>query len=295
MVPEISRIQNRLTDRTLRALKPDPLRPYDVADGADLYVRVETSGTVVFWLRYQLNGKRRRWVIGHYGTGKAGISLTDARDKRDEANKLLRDGIDPWNHEVANDFASARAREQEEDAERRRVHLQTQTVAWLVDQFCTIELPAQHKNPKWGEQLLRTHIEKRLSTVPLSALTTNKLWECLDPLRAGQPATARHVYGLAKKLTAFGLQRGYLEHDPAASIQRRAVAPKPPPRQRVLSDDEIRAQDGLQAQHFAPRPRPERNAIGARRRLQGRERAIGLGLGQVGHAPLFDEVASARQ
>ena len=88
--------QNRLTDRNLRALKPDPLRAYDLADGGDLYVRVETSGTVVFWLRYQLNGKRRRWAIGHYGTGKAGISLTEAREKRDEAKKLLRDGIDPW-------------------------------------------------------------------------------------------------------------------------------------------------------------------------------------------------------
>jgi hypothetical protein len=40
--------------------KPDPLRPFDLADGGDLYVRVETSGTVVFWLRYQLNGRRRR-------------------------------------------------------------------------------------------------------------------------------------------------------------------------------------------------------------------------------------------
>lgn len=58
------RIQNRVTDHTLRALKPDPSRPYDVADLGDLYVRVETSGSVV--LRYQLNGKRPRRVIGHY-------------------------------------------------------------------------------------------------------------------------------------------------------------------------------------------------------------------------------------
>ena len=55
------------------------------------------------------------------------------------------------------------------------------------------------------------------------------------------------------------------------------------------------AGDGLQAQHFVPRPRPERNAIGAGRRLQGRERAIRLGFSQVAHALLFNEVAGAGQ
>ncbi|MFN0314167.1 MAG: tyrosine-type recombinase/integrase [Burkholderiales bacterium] len=235
------RIQNRLTDRTLRALKPDPLRPYDLADGGDLYVRVETSGSVVFWLRYQLNGKRRRWVMGHYRSGTAGVSLTEAREKRDEAKKLLRTGIDPWEQKVLQDQAATRQRREIEEAQQRVARRQSQTVAWLVDEYCRLELPAQHKNPKWGEQLLRTHIEKRLNALPLSEFTANKLWDCLDPLRAQQPATARHVYGLARKLSAFGVQRGYMEHDPAASIQRRAVAPKPPPRQRVLSDDEIRA------------------------------------------------------
>ena len=94
-----------------------------------------------------------------------------------------------------------------------------------MDQFCTIELPARHKNPTWGEQLLRTHVEKRLQALPLTEFTPAKLWECLDLLRAGQPATAGHVYGLAKKLTAFGLQRGYLERDPAAAS---SAGPLPP-------------------------------------------------------------------
>ena len=44
------------------------------------------------------------------------------------------------------------------------------------------------------------------------------------------------------------------------------------------------AGDGLQAQHFLPRPRPQRDAIRAGGRLQGHERAIGLGFGQVAHA-----------
>ena len=40
----------------------------------------------------------------------------------------------------------------------------------------------------------------------------------------------------------------------------------------------------MQAQYFLPCVWPQRNAIGAGCRLQGRERAIGLGLGQVAHA-----------
>jgi hypothetical protein len=122
-----------------------------------------------------------------------------------------------------------------QETERRLARRQEQAVAWLVDQFCKVELSAQHRNPKWGEQLLRTHIEKPLHALPLLEFTSDKLWECLDPLRSGQPATAGHVYGLAKKLTAFGLQRGYLDQDPAAGIQRRAVEPKPAPRQRSFA------------------------------------------------------------
>ena len=37
------------------------------------------------------------------------------------------------------------------------------------------------------------------------------------------------------------MRHGHLQSDPALSIERKTVAPKPPPRQRVLSDGEIRA------------------------------------------------------
>ena len=111
----------------------------------------------------------------HYGTGKTGISLTEARGKRDEAKKLLRDGIDSWSHKLAEDLAATHTREQLDAAERRDARRQGQTVAWPVDQFCTIELPAQHKNPNWGEQLLRTQVENRLQAQSLTEFTTTKL------------------------------------------------------------------------------------------------------------------------
>jgi hypothetical protein len=53
--------------------------------------------------------------------------------------------------------------------------------------------------------------------------------------------------------------------------------------------------DGLEAQHLLPRPGPQRDAIGAGRRLQGYQGAFRVGLGQVDHPLLFNEVALVRQ
>ena len=78
------------------------------------------------------------------------MSLADAREKRDEAKKLLRDGVDPWDHKVTEDLASVRAMEQAEEAERRRARRQSQTVAWLVDQFCTVEAPRAAQESEMG-------------------------------------------------------------------------------------------------------------------------------------------------
>ena len=76
------RAENRLTHHTLRHLKPDPPKPDQLAHGrGELYARVEPSGAVVFRLRYQRQGKRRRLVLGLYG--KPGVSLAEAREKRD--------------------------------------------------------------------------------------------------------------------------------------------------------------------------------------------------------------------
>ena len=49
--------------------------------------------------------------------------------------------------------------------------------------------------------------------------------------------------------------------------------------------------EGLQAQHFLTRPRPERNAVGAGCLLQGRQGGLRTAVGQGGHPLLFDEEA----
>jgi len=79
--------QNRLTDRILRHLHTAAAGPYELADANNLYVRVEPSGSKGFWLRYQIDGRRRRRMLSHYG--ESGISLAEAGKKRDGAQQCL--------------------------------------------------------------------------------------------------------------------------------------------------------------------------------------------------------------
>ena len=57
----------------------------------------------------------------------------------------------------------------------------------------------------------------------------------------------------------------------------------------------VPARYGSQAQHLLSRARPQRDAIGAGGGLQGRERVIGIDVGHVGHALLFDQIAQPGQ
>jgi integrase len=61
------------------------------ADGGGLYLQVTASGARSWILRYQLAGRRREMGIGSAGL----YGLAQARERAQEARRLLADGIDP--------------------------------------------------------------------------------------------------------------------------------------------------------------------------------------------------------
>ena len=66
-------------------------RDYKLADGGGLFLLVAKSGSRYWRLKYRFNGKEKLLSVGVYPK----ISLKEARIKRDEAKKLLSNGIDP--------------------------------------------------------------------------------------------------------------------------------------------------------------------------------------------------------
>src|ERR1700752_5415252 len=77
-------------DLYFRQLKPGA-RDYKRSDGGGLFMLVTTSGSKLWRFSYRFDTKQKLLALGQYPL----TSLADARIKRDDAKKLLAEGIDP--------------------------------------------------------------------------------------------------------------------------------------------------------------------------------------------------------
>lgn len=79
-----------LTDIKVKTAKPMD-KAYKLADGGGMYLLVKPNGSKYWRLKYRFVGKEKMLSIGVYPD----VSLADARQKRDEARKILAAGGDP--------------------------------------------------------------------------------------------------------------------------------------------------------------------------------------------------------
>ncbi len=79
-----------LTDKAIRAAKPGP-KTQRLADGGGMYLELAPRGGMYWRLKYRHRGKEKRLALGVFPD----VSLKRAREKREEARRLLAEGIDP--------------------------------------------------------------------------------------------------------------------------------------------------------------------------------------------------------
>jgi hypothetical protein len=99
-----------LSDTAIRNAKPKD-KPYKLTgDGGEkgLYALVQPTGGKLFRFDYRFDGKRKTLALGQYPD----VSLAQAREKRDEARKLIAQGtLDPGAAKQAAKAARAGAAE----------------------------------------------------------------------------------------------------------------------------------------------------------------------------------------
>jgi Arm DNA-binding domain len=79
-----------LTDTAIRAAKPRE-KSYKLFDGLGLYLEVAPTGSKLWRLKYRHDGRENRLALGAHPD----TSLKLARERRDDARRLLAAGIDP--------------------------------------------------------------------------------------------------------------------------------------------------------------------------------------------------------
>ncbi|EKZ5664294.1 DUF4102 domain-containing protein, partial [Klebsiella aerogenes] len=79
-----------LTDIKVRTTKPSD-KPFKLTDGQGMHLLINPNGSKYWRLQYRFDGKQKVLALGVYPM----VSLGEARRKRDEAKKLVSDGIDP--------------------------------------------------------------------------------------------------------------------------------------------------------------------------------------------------------
>lgn len=81
---------DKLNDAKVKAANARE-KDYKLGDGKGMYLLVTAAGAKYWRLKYRYGGKEKTLALGVYPE----VSLREARDRRDDARKVLRDGKDP--------------------------------------------------------------------------------------------------------------------------------------------------------------------------------------------------------
>lgn len=208
----------KFTDIFIKSLKSEAKKYYRrESDG--FTIRVMPSGVKTWLLVYTVDGKRKEMNLGQYPH----VSLATARERYNDAKKVLGNGLDPG------------AIEQEKKLERRR----TPILADFVDEYIKIYAKPKLKSWEKVEQALKREIVPVLGKKKITDIKRRDVVLLLDTVASRAPVMANRLLAYVRHMFSWAVDRDVLEINPLAGMKR--PGGKEESRERNLSADEIRA------------------------------------------------------
>lgn len=191
-----------LTDTAIRAAKPKA-KPYKISDERGLFLLVSPNGSKYWRLKYRYIGKEKLLAFGTYPD----IGLKDARERRDEARKLLAQEIDP-----------AAYRKAQKAAKRERAGNSFEVIAreWF----------AKH-SPGWALshsskiiRRLELHVFPWLGGNPIAEITAQEVLTALRRIEnLGSLETAHRAKTNVSQVFRYAVATGRAERDPTSDLR----------------------------------------------------------------------------
>ncbi|QNQ19384.1 tyrosine-type recombinase/integrase [Kosakonia sp. SMBL-WEM22] len=211
----------KLTARQVSTSKPQD-KPYKLSDGGGMYLLVNPNGSRYWRLKYRYAGKEKLLALGVYPD----VTLADARDKRNEAKRVIAAGSDPSDVKQAIKNAKAVA---------------------MQNSFELIALEwHKHKKTNWSsgyaDDILESLRKDIFPYIGKRAITDIKPVDMLAVLKKleerGVLDKLKKIRQACKQIFTYAIITGRAENNPVADL---AGALKPPKQQHYphLQWDEL--------------------------------------------------------
>jgi integrase len=201
--PKMPKIVAPLTDIQVRNAKPKD-KPYKLADGGGLYLEIMPTGSKLWRMKFkQANGKESRLAFGSY----PGMSVVQAREKRDAARKLKSDGIDPG--------------QAKKDKDRVAGEQAAQTFEKLAREWHTNKLPTWHgSTAKDTLRRLETDVFPEIGSMPIGSIMHQHMIAMLRKIESrGAQVLAHRVKANCARVFSYAIQQGIENRNPAADLK----------------------------------------------------------------------------
>ena len=191
-----------LTDTVIKHAKPKST-DYKVADEKGMYLFVTKTGGKYFRLDYRFLGKRKTLALGVYPE----TSLKEAREKRDEARKLLNDSIDPLEAKKAKKLLLV-----------TEANNSFQIIAAEWYEKMKGKFSESHAHRKW--YYLERDVFPTFGNTPIKNITARELLALLEKIQArGAIDVAHRVKGLCGEVFRYGIHTGRCDRDPTQDLK----------------------------------------------------------------------------
>ncbi|ASI24637.1 TPA: tyrosine-type recombinase/integrase [Aeromonas salmonicida] len=199
-----------LTDITARQAKWSGKPNGDkLADEKGLFLLVNKSGK--YWkLKYRHGGKEKKLALGVYPE----VSLREARAKRDEARRVIAEGIDPGLVRKQSKVVSRLVSENSLEVLAREWH-QSQFALWSPGHATRVI------------ESLEVDVFPDLGLVPITELTAPMILEALRKVeKRGATETAGRILQRVSAIMRYAIQTGRASYNPAQDLRGALKATK---------------------------------------------------------------------
>jgi integrase len=188
-----------LTDIKVRSAKPQE-KEYTLVDGDGMFLLIHPNGSKYWRFRFRFGGKQHLMAFGVYPE----TSLADARQKREEARKLVAAGIDPREHKRA----------VKEEQAKEAVTFESVAREWHAT------------NKKWSEdhsrRVLKSLEDNLFPAIGKRNIEELKTRDLLAPIKiveaTGRFEVASRLQQRTTAIMRYAVQSGLIDYNPAQEM-----------------------------------------------------------------------------